>query len=86
MKQLLVSLEILKRQDKWLQQVKAWEWLMQQKGWVIWSTTPKVEKKMNWVTKFSTLVGTIHFIGIGGIGMSGIAEVLLTLGYSVQGR
>ncbi len=40
---------------------------------------------MNRTTKFSTQVGTIHFIGIGGIGMSGIAEVLLTLGYSVQG-
>ena len=30
-------------------------------------------------------IGTIHFVGIGGIGMSGIAEVLHTLGYSVQG-
>ncbi len=30
-------------------------------------------------------IGTIHFIGIGGIGMSGIAEVLHTLGYTVQG-
>ncbi|MHA1108817.1 MAG: Mur ligase domain-containing protein, partial [Alphaproteobacteria bacterium] len=30
-------------------------------------------------------IGTIHFCGIGGIGMSGIAEVLHTLGYSVQG-
>ena len=30
-------------------------------------------------------VGTIHFIGIGGIGMSGIAEVMLNLGYTVQG-
>ncbi|MCW8951216.1 MAG: UDP-N-acetylmuramate--L-alanine ligase [Rhodospirillales bacterium] len=30
-------------------------------------------------------IGTIHFVGIGGIGMSGIAEVLLNLGYSVQG-
>jgi len=30
-------------------------------------------------------IGTIHFVGIGGIGMSGIAEVLFTLGYSVQG-
>lgn len=29
--------------------------------------------------------GPIHFIGIGGIGMSGIAEVLLTQGYTVQG-
>ncbi len=30
-------------------------------------------------------IGTIHFVGIGGIGMSGIAEVLHTLGYTVQG-
>ena len=30
-------------------------------------------------------IGTLHFIGIGGIGMSGIAEVLNTLGYKVQG-
>ena len=27
----------------------------------------------------------IHFVGIGGVGMSGIAEVLLTLGYTVSG-
>ncbi|GBR11838.1 UDP-N-acetylmuramate--L-alanine ligase [Acetobacter oeni] len=30
-------------------------------------------------------IGTIHFVGIGGIGMSGIAEVLHLLGYVVQG-
>jgi UDP-N-acetylmuramate--alanine ligase len=30
-------------------------------------------------------IGPVHFIGIGGIGMSGIAEVLVTLGYTVQG-
>jgi UDP-N-acetylmuramate--alanine ligase len=30
-------------------------------------------------------IGMIHFVGIGGIGMSGIAEVLHSLGYSVQG-
>ncbi|MCX8500095.1 MAG: UDP-N-acetylmuramate--L-alanine ligase [Alphaproteobacteria bacterium] len=30
-------------------------------------------------------VGTIHFVGIGGIGMSGIAEILHNLGYSVTG-
>lgn len=30
-------------------------------------------------------IGLIHFIGIGGIGMSGIAEVLHNLGYQVQG-
>jgi UDP-N-acetylmuramate--alanine ligase len=32
-----------------------------------------------------TSIGTIHFIGIGGIGMSGIAEVMHNLGYGVQG-
>jgi len=32
-----------------------------------------------------TDIGTIHFVGIGGIGMSGIAEVMHNLGYSVQG-
>jgi UDP-N-acetylmuramate--alanine ligase len=30
-------------------------------------------------------IGTIHFVGIGGIGMSGIAEVMHNLGYAVQG-
>src|SRR6267378_3572989 len=30
-------------------------------------------------------IGPVHFIGIGGIGMSGIAEVLINLGYTVQG-
>ena len=30
-------------------------------------------------------VGPIHFVGIGGIGMSGIAEILHNLGYAVQG-
>jgi UDP-N-acetylmuramate--alanine ligase len=30
-------------------------------------------------------IGPIHFVGIGGIGMSGIAEVLVNLGYIVQG-
>ena len=33
----------------------------------------------------STDIGTIHFVGIGGIGMSGIAEVMHNLGYAVQG-
>jgi UDP-N-acetylmuramate--alanine ligase len=35
--------------------------------------------------KLPSELGPIHFIGIGGIGMSGIAEVLLNLGYKVQG-
>ncbi len=36
-------------------------------------------------TKLPTEMGSIHFVGIGGIGMSGIAEVLLNHGYQVQG-
>lgn len=40
---------------------------------------------MSPATKLPTDIGPIHFIGIGGIGMSGIAEVLMTHGYSVQG-
>ncbi len=35
--------------------------------------------------RLPTQLGPIHFVGIGGIGMSGIAEVLLNLGYKVQG-
>jgi UDP-N-acetylmuramate--alanine ligase len=30
-------------------------------------------------------IGIIHFVGIGGIGMSGIAEILLDMGYQIQG-
>ena len=30
-------------------------------------------------------IGPIHFVGIGGIGMSGIAELMHNLGYKVQG-
>lgn len=30
-------------------------------------------------------IGTLHFVGIGGIGMSGIAEALAVLGYDIQG-
>ena len=37
------------------------------------------------MTEFSQSLGTIHFVGIGGIGMSGIAEVMHNLGYKVQG-
>ncbi len=40
---------------------------------------------MNAATKLPGDVGPIHFVGIGGIGMSGIAEVLLNLDYTVQG-
>ncbi|MDB4221536.1 UDP-N-acetylmuramate--L-alanine ligase [Amylibacter sp.] len=36
-------------------------------------------------TKLPSQLGTIHFIGIGGIGMSGIAEVLINQGYIISG-
>src|SRR5260221_12512483 len=35
--------------------------------------------------KLPSDIGPIHFVGIGGIGMSGIAEVLINLAYTVQG-
>ena len=34
---------------------------------------------------YPSTFGILHFIGIGGIGMSGIAEVMHNLGYRVQG-
>ena len=40
---------------------------------------------MNSLTKLPINIGAIHFVGIGGIGMSGLAEVLLNLNYKVQG-
>ncbi|MEM6933311.1 MAG: UDP-N-acetylmuramate--L-alanine ligase [Pseudomonadota bacterium] len=40
---------------------------------------------MNPPTALPIDIGPIHFVGIGGIGMSGIAEVMLNLGYRVQG-
>ena len=45
----------------------------------------KHEVIMNAATKLPGDVGPILFVGIGGIGMSGIAEVLLDHGYVVQG-
>ena len=36
-------------------------------------------------TRLPQDIGPIHFVGMGGIGMSGIAEVMATLGYKVQG-
>lgn len=35
--------------------------------------------------KFPVSIGIIHFVGIGGIGMSGIADILVNLGYKVSG-
>ncbi len=40
---------------------------------------------MNSQTRLPHDIGPIHFVGIGGIGMSGIAEVLMNHGYKVQG-
>ncbi|MFO7853887.1 MAG: UDP-N-acetylmuramate--L-alanine ligase [Paracoccaceae bacterium] len=40
---------------------------------------------MSPATRLPQEIGPIHFVGIGGIGMSGIAEVMLNLGYDVQG-
>ncbi len=40
---------------------------------------------MNSQTRLPQDIGAIHFVGIGGIGMSGIAEVLMNHGYRVQG-
>ena len=40
---------------------------------------------MNSKTMLPINLGLIHFIGIGGIGMSGIAEVLFNLGYKGKG-
>ena len=40
---------------------------------------------MNGQTRLPNDIGAIHFTGIGGIGMSGIAEVLLNHGFQVQG-
>ncbi|WP_239668582.1 Mur ligase domain-containing protein, partial [Burkholderia cenocepacia] len=36
-------------------------------------------------TAMKHIVKHIHFVGIGGAGMSGIAEVLVNLGYAVSG-
>ncbi len=43
------------------------------------------DNKSVMATKVPFDTGPIHFVGIGGIGMSGIAEVMLNLGYDVQG-
>ena len=49
------------------------------------STQRQCRRRKESAMKLPRDVGPIHFIGIGGIGMSGIAEVMKTLGYEVQG-
>jgi len=68
---------------------------MPQPNWPNWSyrllnnedgSMPKPDLKQRALaTKVPFDTGPIHFVGIGGIGMSGIAEVMLNLGYQVQG-
>ena len=41
--------------------------------------------KVSSPTRVPLDIGTIHFIGVGGIGMSGIAEIMHNFGYKVQG-
>jgi UDP-N-acetylmuramate--alanine ligase len=49
-------------------------------GWGGWpGLSPQGATAVSWRKR------RVHFVGIGGIGMSGIAEVLLTLGYAVSG-
>lgn len=50
------------------------------------TSSPRARVKAMPIAKTLPLdVGVIHFVGIGGIGMSGIAEILHNLGYQVQG-
>ena len=42
-------------------------------------------KRLHRDTDFTQAFRRVHFVGIGGVGMSGIAEVLCTLGYTVSG-
>jgi UDP-N-acetylmuramate--alanine ligase len=56
-------------------------------GWAgdveAWDNAAHDESRI--IMKLPRDIGPVHFIGIGGIGMSGIAEVLVNLGYTVQG-
>ena len=49
------------------------------------SSRPETLKSLPMSKTLSLEVGPIHFVGIGGIGMSGIAGILRNLGYEVQG-
>ena len=58
-------------------------------SWPMWSNSwPKgrpPDGHATVTTRVPLDIGAIHFIGIGGIGMSGIAEIMHNLGYKVQG-
>src|SRR5690606_4106692 len=57
------------------------------RAWPIssWKPAPSPTEVFRGFMKLPSEIGAIHFIGIGGIGMSGIAEVLVNQGYAVQG-
>jgi hypothetical protein len=57
----------------------------EQSGLGFGSAEPALATESSFMKGVGTDIGTIHFVGIGGIGMSGIAEVMHNLGYSVQG-
>jgi len=44
-----------------------------------------IDDQLGALMKLPRDIGPVHFVGIGGIGMSGIAEVMMNLGYTVQG-
>ena len=44
-----------------------------------------MERRMSTLRPTPFDIGPVHFVGIGGIGMSGIAEIMLRIGYKVQG-
>ena len=52
---------------------------------VLWWGCGESRKKGDDAGLMKSFVRSIHFIGIGGVGMSGIAEVLNNLGYRISG-
>jgi len=50
-----------------------------------WAYLRKEMKEFLQKSSMYRKIRRIHFVGIGGIGMSGIAEVLLNLGYEISG-
>ena len=44
-----------------------------------------VRRRLQYTGDLAKAFPRVHFIGVGGVGMSGIAEVMCTLGYKVSG-
>jgi len=54
----------------------------------VWCNPDKVRYDARMIARLRPVpfpIGPVHFVGIGGIGMSGIAEIMLKIGYQVQG-